>query len=331
MKKILFFFILTLIFIIIFSKENITSKSIEKNNILIEYPYFNKENIDNYISSYINKNLLKNSNDKIYIDYDYDSDKNIISLYKTIINEGIISEEETKLEIKNGNIKKLNIIKNNNIALTDTDYDFYKNSTINKEDKIIAFTFDDGPNYNTSKVIDVLNKYKVTATFFVMGKNIKGNEKVLEKLKESGMEIGNHTFNHKLLTKYSEEVIKEEIDKTSKLIYNTVGVYPNLLRPSYGSVNRKIKKIANMPIIIWDIDTLDWKYKNSKRIANKILNSVEDGDIILMHDIYKSTLNSLDIVIPKLLDNGYKIVSVSELFYYKNGKLDNGKVYGYCK
>ena len=86
-----------------------------------------------------------------------------------------------------------------------------------------------------------------------------------------------------------------------------------------------------MPIIIWDIDTLDWKYKNSQRIANKILSSIKDGDIVLMHDIYKSTLNSLDLVIPELLNRGYKIVSVSELFYLKNQSFENGKVYGYVR
>lgn len=83
-----------------------------------------------------------------------------------------------------------------------------------------------------------------------------------------------------------------------------------------------------MPIIIWNIDTLDWKYHSATRIANKILNNISDGDIILMHDIYTSTANAIEIVVPKLIDKGYKIVSVSELFYIKNIELKKGYVYG---
>ena len=164
-----------------------------------------------------------------------------------------------------------------------------------------------------------------------MGKNIKGHELTLKKMLDSNMEIGNHTFNHLLLTKYKKDTILNEIDNTTNLIYEVTNTYPKLLRPSYGSVNKKIKGLANYPIIIWDIDTLDWKYKNSKRIANTILTKVKDGDIVLMHDIYKSTLNALDLVIPKLLNNNYKLVTVSELFYYKNITLENGKVYGYAR
>ena len=147
----------------------------------------------------------------------------------------------------------------------------------------------------------------------------------------SNMEIGNHTYNHLLLTKYSKDKIEEEINKTNNLIFDITNSYPTLLRTSYGSVNRKIKEVSNMPIIIWNIDTLDWKYKSSDRIAYKILNKVKDGDIVLMHDIYKATLNSLEIIIPELLERGFQIVSVSELFYYKEINLEKGKVYGFAK
>ena len=81
------------------------------------------------------------------------------------------------------------------------------------------------------------------------------------------------------------------------------------------------------PLIIWNIDTLDWKYHNSKRIADRVLNKVSDGDIVLMHDIYRATANSLEIIIPNLLNDGYQLVTVSELFYYKGLSLENDKVY----
>ena len=327
MKKLLFFFIFLFIFLIIFSlnNDNIINKKIIKDNIDINYPYFKNNNINNYIINFINDNIIINSNEKLIIDYDYNSLDNILIFYKTKIDNNIINSKITTFKVKKNLLIKINNLKEVN------DYDFYNNKYIDSNTKLVAFTFDDGPNYNTSKIIDVLNKYNVTATFFVMGKNISGNEKVIKKMLNSNMEIANHTYNHLLLTKYDKEKIKEEILKTNELIFDITNSYPTLLRPSYGSFNKKIKEVSNMPIIIWNIDTLDWKYKNSNKIADNILSKVKDGDIILMHDIYKSTLNSLDIVIPKLLDRGYQIVSVSELFFYKGINLEKGSVYGYAK
>ena len=203
-----------------------------------------------------------------------------------------------------------------------------QNKVIDTESKLIALTFDDGPNYNTNKVLDVLEKYNVPATFFVLGSKIKGNEYILKRVIEGNNEIGNHTFNHLLLTKYDEEKVLEEIESTSALIHEVIGTYPTLLRTSYGSVNNKIKKVSNLPIIIWDIDTLDWKYHNSKRIAKRVINKASDGDIVLMHDVYSATANSLNIIIPELQSRGYTFVTVSELFYYKGIELKEGKVYG---
>lgn len=325
MKKILFFLI-SIFFITtyILKDEKVINKHIEQETITIDYPYFSDKNINSSIKNYINKNIT-NKKDKLIIDYDYNDKNNILTFYKTEYNSNIISNKINTFKIDNNRFTRINNIKKVN------DYNFFNNRYIDKNTKLIAFTFDDGPSYNTSAVIDVLAKYNVTATFFLTGKNIEGNEKIVKKLSDNNMEIGNHTYNHLLLTKYKEEKIKEEIDKTNNLIYNITNSYPTLLRTSYGSVNKIIKKVSNMPIIIWNIDTLDWKYKNSNNIANKILNKAKDGDIILMHDIYKSTLNSLDIVIPKLLENNYQIVSVSELFYYKELELEKGKVYGFAK
>ena len=210
------------------------------------------------------------------------------------------------------------------------EYDIIGNKVIDKEQKLIALTFDDGPSYNTNKVIDVLEKYNAKATFFVLGSKIKGNEYILKRLEKTGNEIGNHTYNHLLLTKYEEKKIKEEINKTSNLIFEVTGKYPTLLRTSYGSVNNKIKKLANMPIIIWDIDTLDWKYHNSKKIAGRVITKAKDGDIVLMHDIYSATANALNTIIPTLQERGYNFVTVSELFYYKGINLEKGKVYGFA-
>ena len=324
MKKILFFLLITILFImIIFKNTNeVINKTIINDKVNINYPYFNTYHINNNILNYINKCINEN-NDKLVIDYDYKD--NILTFYKRVTNNNMLSEKVISFKVSKYTFERINIDKvlvNENVT---------REFNIDKNTKFIALTFDDGPNYNTSKVIDVLNKYNVKATFFVIGKNIKGHELILKKMVESNMEIGNHTYNHLLLTKYNKDTILSEIEKTNELIYEVTNTYPKILRPSYGSFNKKIKSIVNYPIIIWDIDTLDWKYKNSKRISNTILSKVKDGDIILMHDIYKSTLNSLDLVIPLLLENNYKLVTISELFYYKNIILENGKVYGYAR
>lgn len=322
MKKIFFFLTIFTISIFLLKQNNIINKSIVSTNTNIDYPYFDNMNINNHILDYVNS-IEVDDNNILYLDYDYNDINKTLTFYKTIISNNIVNEKVNTFKINKNTINRIDNIRKVN---TNDIYNYLTNNT-----KLIAFTFDDGPNYNTIKVIDTLKKYNVTATFFVMGKNIKGNEEVIKYMQESNMEIGNHTYNHLLLTKYSKEKIQEEITKTSNLIFNITGSYPTLLRPSYGSVNKKIKEVANMPIIIWNIDTLDWKYKNSQKIAAKILNNVKDGDIILMHDIYKSTLNSLDIIIPELISKGFRIVSVSELAYYKNLNLEKSKVYGFIR
>ena len=312
--------IISVMILVIKEETKIENKTIFNENTEISYPFFGNNKIDKYISNYLNNNIKE---DKVFIDYDYRNKDEIyyLTFYKYIINDNKINSDIDNLVI---NTSKSNI---NKTSMINYEYDIIGNKVIDKEQKLIALTFDDGPSYNTNKVIDVLEKYNAKATFFVLGSKIKGNEYILKRLEETGNEIGNHTYNHLLLTKYEEEKIKEEINKTSNLIFEVTGKYPTLLRTSYGSVNNKIKKLANMPIIIWDIDTLDWKYHNSKKIAGRVITKAKDGDIVLMHDIYSATANALNTIIPTLQERGYNFVTVSELFYYKGINLEKGKVY----
>lgn len=319
------FIIITIMILVLDKEKELVNKEIISDTKNISYPFFSNDNIDNYISDFLND--FTNNKGSVFIDYDYIDKNNLyyLTFYKYIFNNNKINYDSNSFVIDKDN---------SSVTKTDNnmfDFDYITNNIKDKDNKYIALTFDDGPNYNTNKVLDILNKYNVKATFFVLGSKIKGNEDILKRMKDSGMEIGNHTYNHLLLTKYKEDKIKEEIDSTSNLIFEVTGSSPRLLRPSYGSFNKKIKKCSNLPIIIWDIDTLDWKYHNSKKIASRVINKVKDGDIILMHDIYSATSNSLNIIIPKLLNNGYTFVTVPELFYYKNISLENGKVYGYAR
>ena len=312
-----------MLWIIDIDKDVLVNKEIIDDNIEISYPYFNDKKIDDFIDEYLDR--YKNNNGIIDYDYDNRDNKYYVVFYKYFFDSNIYSYDLDSFMID---------LDSSTISMVYTevfDYDVVTNKKINNSDKLIALTFDDGPNYNTGKVLDVLAKYNVKATFFVLGSKAKDNKKILKREYDSGMEIGNHTFNHLLLTKYKENVIKDEIDKTSSVIFEVTGRYPKLLRPSYGVYNNIVKKIGNMPIIIWDIDTLDWKYHNSKRIASRVINKVKDGDIILMHDIYSATANSLNIIIPELQNRGYTFVTIPELFYYKEITLEKGMVYGYAR
>lgn len=310
---------------IVDSDNDVINKEVVSLNYDISYPFFSNDDIDNYISGYLNYDSYIDGN--VIIDYDiYDNDNlYYLTFYKYFWNDNVVSDgsDSFVIDTSNNSVSRIN--------KTNYEYDVVINRKIDKSKKMIALTFDDGPNYNTSKIIDVLNKYDIKATFFVLGSRAINNKDILKKMADSGMEIGNHTYNHLLLTKYDENKIRSEIEDTSEVIYSATKKRPKLLRPSYGSVNNKIKKVANMPIIIWDIDTLDWKYHNSKRITSRVVNKVRDGDIILMHDIYSASLNALSNIIPILQDNGYEFVTIDELFYYKGISLENGKVYGYAR
>ena len=331
MKKIFIIIgIFSIVLIIFFTNDNrIVNKKYYVNTdnyfINVDYPYFNNEDIDKKIKDYIDDaitNFKYNASNYsyMYLDYDYDISNEII-FYEYLNINNKVNMDSIVFNINDDYITIKEVV--NNISNSN-----YQSDYIDINKKMIALTFDDGPNYNTSKILEILNKYNVRATFFVLGSKINHNEKIIKTMDKYGMEIGNHTYSHKLMTSMSNLDIIKEVEDTSDLIYNIVGKYPNLVRPSYGSFNKKIKESINMPIIIWNIDTLDWKSHNSKKIVSRVMNKVSDGDIILMHDIYSATVKAVDILVPKLISEGYQLVSVSELFYYKNINLENGKVYG---
>ena len=331
MKKIFIIIgIFSIVLIIFFTNDNrIVNKKYYVNTdsyfINVDYPYFNNEDIDKKIKDYIDDaitNFKYNASNYsyMYLDYDYDISNEII-FYEYLNINNKVNMDSIVFNINDDYITIKEVV--NNISNSN-----YQSDYIDINKKMIALTFDDGPNYNTSKILEILNKYNVRATFFVLGSKINHNEKIIKTMDEYGMEIGNHTYSHKLMTSMSNLDIIKEVEDTSDLIYNIVGKYPKLVRPSYGSFNKKIKESINMPIIIWNIDTLDWKSHNSEKIVSRVMNKVSDGDIILMHDIYSATVKAVDILVPKLISEGYQLVSVSELFYYKNINLENGKVYG---
>lgn len=196
-----------------------------------------------------------------------------------------------------------------------------------KNKKLIALTFDDGPSNNTKYFIKELQKRDALVTFFVVGNRVKKYEDVLKETYLMGNQIGSHTYSHKNLLYLNEEEITKEIEKTNEAIYNVIGTKPTIIRVPYGNINKKIRSISNMNHILWNVDTLDWKYKNSNRVYKEIIKHAEDGNIILLHDIFKTSVNGVLKAIDELKKQGYEFVTIYEMVYLKNIKLDKSKTY----
>jgi peptidoglycan/xylan/chitin deacetylase (PgdA/CDA1 family) len=196
-----------------------------------------------------------------------------------------------------------------------------------KNKKLIALTFDDGPSNNTKYFIKELQKRDALVTFFVVGNRVKKYEDVLKETYLMGNQIGSHTYSHKNLLYLNEEEITKEIEKTNEAIYNVIGTKPTIIRVPYGNINKKIRSISNMNHILWNVDTLDWKYKNSNRVYKEIIKHAEDGNIILLHDIFKTSVNGVLKAIDELKKQGYEFVTIDEMVYLKNIKLDKSKTY----
>lgn len=196
-----------------------------------------------------------------------------------------------------------------------------------KNKKLIALTFDDGPSNNTKYFIKELQKRDALVTFFVVGNRVKKYEDVLKEAYLMGNQIGSHTYSHKNLLYLNGEEITKEIEKTNEAIYNVIGTKPTIIRVPYGNINKKIRSISNMNHILWNVDTLDWKYKNSNRVYKEIIKHAEDGNIILLHDIFKTSVNGVLKAIDELKKQGYEFVTIDEMVYLKNIKLDKSKTY----
>ena len=200
--------------------------------------------------------------------------------------------------------------------LLDKDAELYKAYYEKKNRKVVALTFDDGPNpTTTNQALDTLSKYGIKATFFVLGKNVSGNEEILKRMKADGHVIGNHSWSHPVLSKLSLDEAKKQITDTEDALTKVLGSSSKLMRPPYGAITDDIRKSLDLSFIMWDVDSLDWKSKNEASILTEIQREVKNGSIILMHDIHTETVNALPKVIDYLKGQGYEFVTVPEMLH----------------
>ena len=193
---------------------------------------------------------------------------------------------------------------------------------------MVALTFDDGPHSkNTDDILNILSKYNAYATFFMLGSNAEKYPDVVKRVFDAGNEIGIHTWSHKELTKLSSDEIKKEVDNTASKIEKITGKRPTLVRPPYGSINENVKNAIDNPLILWNVDSLDWKSRDKEKIVPLVLNDVQDGDIILLHDIHSTTVPAVEEILKYLVENDYQVITVSQMLNAKGYDLTKTRVF----
>lgn len=249
----------------------------------VSYDFFTMD--DENLTIYFNPTQLKDTNDElVYLDIPLDSLNLLIDVDR---------EENTNTYLN------------------------FKKNTINEEDKVVALTFDDGPSKYTKDILDILKKYDACGTFFLIGNKVSFYGEVLREMLSEGNEIGNHSYDHKYLTRLSEEEVKDEISKTQDEIKRVTGYTPTLFRPTYGGYNNTLKSYIDLTFVLWDVDSRDWSVKSTEGIMYNVFKDVKSGSIILFHDNHEYSVNALPSVIKELKKQGYKFVTVSELLELK--------------
>ena len=195
---------------------------------------------------------------------------------------------------------------------------------------MVCLTFDDGP-YSpvTDSILDVLEAYNSKATFFVTGDMSWQYPATLKRVYDLGMGLGSHTYSHPHLPQCDWNRIIWELDTTNDVVRSVIGEDLKMLRPPHGESNDLVRYAAGVPIIKWNLDTLDWSNLNMNIIYHKVMDNVQDGDIVLMHDLLTVTSEAVWIMVPALLERGYQLVTVPEMITAKGWTLDPGVEY-YC-
>lgn len=193
------------------------------------------------------------------------------------------------------------------------DLEKYKVYIKKRSRKAVALTFDDGPNPNTTPVaLELLKKYNAKGTFFMVGKAVAGNEEIIKQVVAEGHQIGNHSWSHPLLTKISLEQAKSQINDTTEALKKASGQDVHIMRPPYGGINATIQAAVDQSFILWDVDTLDWKNRNTASIMKEV-RKARPGSIILMHDVHQTSINALPSVLQYLTEQGFELVTIDEL------------------
>lgn len=197
-----------------------------------------------------------------------------------------------------------------------------------EQSALVALTFDDGPRRSTTEtLLDGLAVREVPATFFLVGAQIPGNEDLVERMAAEGHQVGLHTYDHVRVCDLTRAEYDRQIGQTRALVEQLTGAGAHWLRPPYGLINAQVERWADGPLIFWSIDPEDWKDKNTSRIVDHVLSRVQDGDIILLHDIYDTSVQAALEIVDGLQEQGYSFVTVEELMAARGVTPEAGKGY----
>lgn len=208
-------------------------------------------------------------------------------------------------------------------------------SWIDSSKKIVAFAFDDGPTGGSAatRILNTLQQYSMHATFFYQGNRItSSNASEIQRAFNNGNEIANHTWSHPYLTNLSTYQIQQEVDNTTNQLRNITGQSSAkyLVRPPYLATNQTVFNAIDTPLITCSVDSQDWNNASTQTIINNVLGGVQDGSILLMHETYDTTAAAVEYLVPELINRGYVITSISELFKMKGKTMYSGQVYSSC-
>lgn len=193
--------------------------------------------------------------------------------------------------------------------------------------KLVALTFDDGPGAGTEEILRVLKEKKAFGSFFMLGSNVRNSPGLAKKVRDSGHEIGNHTMWHKNFNVISQAEAVEDVRGAERVFDEILEGWTEYMRSPYGIRKEGVFRETGMVNILWDIDTLDWKEREVESVRKRGVEGVEDGSVILMHDLYPTTAQALPLIIDELKGRGFEFATISELAERKKVKLEVGRSY----
>ena len=201
---------------------------------------------------------------------------------------------------------------------------------------LLALTFDDGPGPYSDSILDTLQKHGAKATFFMNGYKVRAYPEQVRRMAAEGHQIANHTYDHPMLTKQSDANIRWEIASTAQALSEATGLSGTggtgfWLRPPYGDHNARVRADAGVPVILWSVDTQDWRYQSAGRLASYTPSVARNGDIVLMHESQKSTAQGLDATLTALEAQGFEFVTVDELLWRRGITPQAGQAYYHAR
>ena len=198
----------------------------------------------------------------------------------------------------------------------------------NTPEKLVALTFDDGPRRSTtSALLDGLEERGAKATFFLIGAQVEANQDLVLRMAQGGHQVGIHTFDHVTVTGLSRQDYDQQVERTRRLLVSILGEMEFWLRPPYGLLDENALAWADCPVVLWSVDPEDWKDDQVGRVVDHVLTHVSDGDIILMHDFFPSSVEAALIIVDALQQEGYRFVTVQELLEARGISPETGVAY----